>query len=64
MNSRVRAALIVAGVTATLAASAASAGTLHWRELDVRALLGEEGRLHVSERHEMVFSGGGGGGSW
>src|SRR5450432_2702792 len=30
---------------------------LHWRALDVRARLDADGRLHVVERHVMVFSG-------
>lgn len=30
---------------------------LHWRELDVRATLANDGALHVTERHTMVFSG-------
>ncbi|HEY7817287.1 MAG TPA: hypothetical protein VIG29_03635, partial [Vicinamibacteria bacterium] len=30
---------------------------LHWNRLDVTARLDEEGRLHVVERHHMVFTG-------
>ncbi|HET9794062.1 MAG TPA: DUF2207 domain-containing protein [Thermoanaerobaculia bacterium] len=38
-------------------ASGASARTLHWRSLDVRARLDADGLLHVSERQNMVFDG-------
>lgn len=38
-------------------ASRAGARELHWRELSVRARLDAEGQLHVSERHQMVFTG-------
>jgi uncharacterized membrane protein YgcG len=37
--------------------SVAEARELHWRELSVSARLDDEGRLHVSERHQMVFTG-------
>ena len=30
---------------------------LHWRSLDVTARLDADGRLHVVERHVMVFTG-------
>jgi hypothetical protein len=36
---------------------AAGARELEWRTLAVDARLDDEGRLHVSERHEMVFTG-------
>jgi hypothetical protein len=36
---------------------AAAARKLRWRSLDVEASLDAEGKLHVSERHAMVFSG-------
>jgi uncharacterized membrane protein YgcG len=31
--------------------------SLHWRAMDVRALLDADGRLHVTERQAMVFTG-------
>lgn len=47
----------VAVVVLSLAAPAAEGRELHWRELAVTARLDADGRLHVSERHEMVFTG-------
>jgi hypothetical protein len=38
-------------------AFAAGARELEWRSLDVDARVDDAGRLHVSERHEMVFTG-------
>ena len=35
----------------------AAARELHWRELSVQARLDADGRLHVSERQVMVFTG-------
>lgn len=46
-----------AAVVLSLAAPAAEGRELHWRELAVSARLDADGRLHVSERHEMVFTG-------
>src|SRR6186713_812913 len=40
-----------------LAAALAAAKDLSWRALDVKARLDEEGRLHVVEKHAMVFTG-------
>jgi uncharacterized membrane protein YgcG len=40
-----------------LLAQAAHARTLHWSALDVVAELDADGRLHVNERHAMVFDG-------
>src|SRR6266487_1370303 len=31
--------------------------SLHWRAMDVRARLDADGRLHVTERQAMVFTG-------
>ena len=31
--------------------------SLYWKALDVTARLDADGRLHVTERHEMVFTG-------
>jgi uncharacterized membrane protein YgcG len=50
-------AAAVAVVVLSLLAPAAEARELHWRELAVTARLDADGRLHVSERHEMVFTG-------
>ena len=35
----------------------AASRALHWRELSVQARLDADGRLHVSERQVMVFTG-------
>jgi hypothetical protein len=43
--------------TCTLAVPALAGRTLAWRELAVTARLDADGRLHVRERHAMVFSG-------
>jgi len=47
------------GLALLLAAAPAAAQTksLHWRLLQVNAELDAEGRLHVRERHAMVFTG-------
>jgi hypothetical protein len=44
--------MLLAGATAAYAQR-----TLSWRALDVRARLDADGRLHVVERHAMVFTG-------
>jgi hypothetical protein len=31
--------------------------SLYWRDLDVHARLDQDGRLHVTERHAIVFTG-------
>jgi hypothetical protein len=40
-----------------LCASPAFAKSLHWRALDVEAKLDRDGRLHIAEKHVMVFDG-------
>ncbi len=51
-------ARVLAGAVALLSLPlAASARTLHWRSLEVRANLDRDGVLHVSERQNMVFDG-------
>jgi uncharacterized membrane protein YgcG len=47
------------GLAVLLAAAPAAAQpkSLHWRELHVAADLDADGRLHVRERHSMVFTG-------
>ncbi|HEX6203868.1 MAG TPA: DUF2207 domain-containing protein, partial [Thermoanaerobaculia bacterium] len=50
----------LAAVAAILSLAAPAAGQgreLHWREMAVDARLDADGRLHVVERQEMVFSG-------
>ncbi|HWC65627.1 MAG TPA: DUF2207 domain-containing protein [Thermoanaerobaculia bacterium] len=54
MNTR---ASIAAGLLAAAIPFAASARTLHWRSLEVRATLDRDGLLHVSERQNMIFDG-------
>ena len=49
--------LAAAVVVLSVAAPAAQARELHWRELAVDARLDADGRLHVVERQEMVFTG-------
>ncbi len=44
-------------VACTLAVPVLGERTLSWRELAVTARLDADGRLHVRERHAMVFSG-------
>lgn len=39
------------------AGSALAQQSLHWRALDVKARLDADGKLHVVERHAMVFTG-------
>ncbi|MBC8646064.1 MAG: hypothetical protein H7X85_02785, partial [Thermoanaerobaculia bacterium] len=41
----------------TSATAAAQERELHWQSLDVRARLGADGRLQVTETHGMVFTG-------
>src|SRR6266567_3590066 len=48
-------AALLAMVFATGAALAQK--SLHWRALDVKAHLDADGKLHVVERHAMVFTG-------
>jgi uncharacterized membrane protein YgcG len=48
---------LVAGFLLSLSSPVWSQRQLHWRSLDVTATLDREGRLHVRERHAMVFTG-------
>ena len=52
MRASLAAGLIVAGLPVS-----ASARSLHWRSLEVRARLDADGLLHVSERQNIVFDG-------
>jgi uncharacterized membrane protein YgcG len=48
---------LCAWLAAALYGPALHARTLHWSALDVTAALDSDGRLHVVERHSMVFDG-------
>jgi uncharacterized membrane protein YgcG len=48
---------LCACLAAALYGPALRARTLHWSALDVAATLDSDGRLHVIERHAMVFDG-------
>ncbi len=52
-----RTACAALGLGLLLASADAADRTLYWRALDVTARLDREGRLHVRERHAMVFTG-------
>ena len=52
-----RAAPAVLGLALLAPAGPASARELHWKSVDVRARLDENGALHVSERQAFVFDG-------
>src|SRR2546428_5130559 len=47
----------LAAILMALVVSPAFGKSLHWRALDVTARLDADGRLHVIERHVMVFDG-------
>jgi uncharacterized membrane protein YgcG len=48
---------VIVCAAAALLAQASHARTLYWSALDVAAELDADGRLHVNERHAMVFDG-------
>ena len=50
-------AALVLSAFAACCAVPAHARTLYWRALDVTANIDADGRLHVVERHSMVFDG-------
>lgn len=54
---RYRRALLLPLVLLLALPPAAAARSLYWRALDVDARLDADGRLHVAERHDMVFDG-------
>jgi len=56
-SGRLRLALVLLGLAAIAAPLSAQERRLSWRELAVHARLDAEGRLHVVERHAMVFTG-------
>jgi uncharacterized membrane protein YgcG len=56
-GSKVRVALLAACAGLTWYGPAVQARTLYWSALDVAARLDADGRLHVTERHAMVFDG-------
>ena len=55
--THVRIMAVAVCAAAALLAQASYARTLHWSALDVAAALDADGRLHVNERHAMVFDG-------
>jgi len=57
MGSLRRAILGLAVLLAAAWPAAAQPRSLHWRALEVAAELDRDGRLHVRERHYMVFTG-------
>ncbi len=57
MNRHLRLALVLLGLAAAATPLSAQERSLSWRELAVQARLDAEGRLHISERHAMVFTG-------
>ena len=57
MRRRALAALTLVVGLLLAGGAAADDRTLYWRALDVHAHLDRDGRLHVRERHTMVFNG-------
>ena len=51
------AAVVLAWLPGAVLAQSGGPRTLYWRALEVRAHLDADGRLHVRERHAMVFDG-------
>src|SRR5262245_26062120 len=52
-----RCAAVCVLVALIVGTGAAQEKTLSWRSLDVKARLDDDGRLHLVERHGMVFTG-------